>query len=204
MNLKKILILPVGFILIHILYIGCCKCLEGNYHREISLLRVYELSHSNLDNQDTVKVIDTLFSTLTVNYTLVAKNKANPFSQLVNAAYATKCNCGNFSDSGFKYKVDSIVISSTDVFKGIPAGQNINNYFTAGYNNYTATGTTVSYINMSQLVDSINAHRRYDNYNLFTKPGGMSGKTHRLKYVLYTNGKSFETPVQVTKVIAWQ
>jgi hypothetical protein len=202
MNLKKILILPVGFILIHILYIGCCKCMEGNFHREASSLRVYEFSHSNLDKQDTVKVIDTLFSFLTVNYTLVAKNKANPFSQLVNAAYATTCNCSNYSDSGFKYKVDSIVINSNDIFKGIPAGQNIGSYFTAAYNNYNTVATTVSYITVPQLVDSINVNRRYDNFNLFTRPGNMTGKTHRLKYILYSNGKSYE--VVGTKIIAWQ
>jgi hypothetical protein len=176
--------------------------MEGNFHREMTMLRAYEFSHSNLDIKDTVRVVDTLFSYLTVNYNLVAKNTVNPFSQLVNAAYATTCNCSNYSDSGFKYKVDSLVISSNDIFKGIPAGQNIGNYFTAIYSNYNTAGTTVSYITMPQLVDSINAHRRYDNFNLFTRPGGMAGKVHRLRYILYSNGKSFEATG--TKLIAWQ
>jgi len=202
MNLKKILILPVGFILIHVFYIGCCKCIEGNFHREMNMLRAYEFSHSNLDTKDTVKVIDTLFSYLSVNYNLVGKNEANPFSQLVNTAYATRCNCGNYSDSGFKYKVDSLVISSNAIFKGIPAGQDISSYFTAAYTRFNMANSITTYITIPQLVDSINAYRKYDYFNLFTKPGSMAVKTHRLKYILYSNGKSYEATD--TKVIAWQ
>jgi len=201
MNLKKILILPVGFILIHILYIGCCKCIEGNFHREISSLRALEYGHSGFSTKDTIKVIDTLFTTIQFNYNLVGKN-TNPMAQLVNSAYATRCNCENYSDSGYKYKIDSLVITSSDNFKGVTAGQDISSFFKAAQPIFITGGGTVNFITIPQLIDSMNTQKNYDNINLYASPGNMPVKIQQLKYTLYSNGKSYEA--SGTKVVAWQ
>jgi hypothetical protein len=201
MILKKILILPVGFILIHVLYIGCCKCIEGNFHREISSLRAFEYTRSNLNTIDTVRVTDTLYSDININYVFIAKNIVNPISQFVNAAYATSCNCGGlYTDSGFRYKIDSLVITSNNTFKGIPAGQNISGYFTAIYTNLN--NNNVTYFPLPQFIDSLNVNKKYSQINLFANPGNLTDKIHRLKYALYTNGKNYE--ITSTKVVVWQ
>jgi hypothetical protein len=203
MNLKKILILPVAFILVHILYIGCCKCLQGVFHREISSLRVFELSHSNLNLMDTVHVADTLFSSIGINYNHVAKNNVNLFSPLVNSAYATRCDCEGFIDSGFKYKLDSLVIISNATFKGIPAGNNITTYFTGVFYTYNGGSSgNISYLPVSRLIDSLNANRNYYQVNLFTTATGLAEKIHRLKYALYSNGKIYEG--SSGKILVWQ
>lgn len=202
MDLKKILILPVGFILVHTLYIGCCKCITGNYHREISVLRSHEYSHSNTDTRDTVKVIDTLFTSININFNLVSQKIINPFAQLVNAAYATSCNCSNYIDQGFKYKLDSLVITSNHVFKDIPAGQNISNYFKAVWITNTAVPGLLNTVTVPQLIDSMNTTRLYDNISLLTNPGTMPVKNHQLKYSLHSNGKIYD--VTATKIVTWQ
>lgn len=201
MGLKKILILPVGFILMHILYIGCCKCIDGNFHREISSLRALEYSHSSFSTKDTIKVMDTLFTTVQFNYNLVGKI-TNPMAQFVNTAYAAQCNCGNYSDSGYKYKIDSLVITSSDNFKGVQAGQNISSFFYATRSLFTSGGSSVSLISIPQLIDSMNSQKYYDNMDLFTSPGNIAVKIQHIKYLLYSNGKSFNA--SGTKVIAWQ
>jgi hypothetical protein len=201
MNLKKILILPLGFILIHALYIGCCKCIEGNFHREISSLRAIEYSHSGFSTKDTINVTDTLFATIQFNYNLIGKNSTNPMAQLINTAYATRCNCGNYSDSGYKYKIDSLVITSSDNFKGVPPGKDISSFFKATQSIFFGSGST-NFITIPQLIDSMNAKKYYDNIDLFTDPGTMTIKIQHLKYMVYSNGKSYEATG--TKVIAWQ
>ncbi|MGC4101199.1 hypothetical protein [Ferruginibacter sp.] len=200
--MKKILILPIGFILIHVLYIGCCKCVEGNFHRELSSTRALEYSHSGQDVKDTVKVMDTFFASIQFNYTLIAKRTVNPMAQFVNAAYATRCNCGNYTDSGYRYKIDSLVITSNNDFKGISAGQNISSFFKTGYAAYYNGSTTISYPTVPQLIDSLNANPHYDNINLFTQPGNMPAKAHRFKYIIYSNGRSYAA--ESGKLVLWQ
>ena len=200
MSLKKILLLPAGFLLVHILYIGCCKCVQGGpFHREITSLTGYEISHSNLNTKDTVHVVDTLFSYIGINYKHIAKNEVNPFSSFVNSAYAFNCNCDNFTDSGFKYKIDSLVITSNATFKGIPAGNDIGAYFTGVF--YSNSSSNLSYLSIPLLVDSMNANRNYFQVNFFTTASGLIEKIHRFKYTIYSNGHSYDAVSN--KVLVW-
>lgn len=202
---KKLIILPAGFILIHIFYIGCCGCKEGTFHRDITALRGYELSHVGLNTRDTVFVADTLFADLNINYDYIVKNNANPFSSLVNKTYALSCNngCDNFIDSGFKYKFDSLTITSNNNFKGIPAGQNIASFFTAMYyNNIFASNTTIQYISIPQLIDSLNIDRRNSAISLFTNTSAPTYKNHHFKYTLFSDGKVYEA--NSPRIVIWQ
>jgi hypothetical protein len=200
MNLKKILILPIGFILIHAFYIGCCKCIQGPFHKEITSLRVSEYGDKNFYSKDSVKVIDTLFSIIDIRYNLVAQNNANPFTGFVNAAYATSCNCGSYEDLGFKYKIDSLVITSNNVFKGEAIGKNIAKYFTCVYADYVNNTTTN--ITIPQLIDSININKKNYGISIFTTVAGTTNKIQRFTYKLFTSGTSFEA--SDTKIIIFQ
>lgn len=199
MNLKKILILPVGFILVHVLYIGCCKCLEGDYYREPSSLRASHYSRLPNTSLDTVYINDTLFTSLQVNFNYITKAQKNPFGQFVNAAYATSCDCIT-SDLGYKYPLDSITIASNKIFNGVPAGSNIVTKFKGAYT-YTASGVP-QYLPIPQLLDSINKTRRFDNIEMITATHPGLEKNHTLKYTLYSNGKMYEATGR--KVAIWQ
>jgi hypothetical protein len=199
MSLKKIFILPVGFILVHVLYIGCCKCIDGNYYREVSSLRA--LHYSGLPNTslDTVYIRDTLFSSLQVNFNYITQVQKNPFGQLVNAAYATSCDC-NTSDLGYKYPLDSIVITSSKIFNGIPVGANIVSHFKGVY--YDSISGLPKYLTVPQLLDSINRRHRFNNIDLLTATLPGLEKIHTLKYTLHSNNKEYQSTAR--KIAVWQ
>lgn len=199
MSLKKILILPVGFIMVHILYIGCCKCLEGDYYRGISSLRA--LHYNGLPNAslDTVYITDTLFTSLQVNFNYITQTQKNPLSQLVNTAYATSCDCIT-SDLGYKYPMDSLVITSNKIFNALPAGANIASLF-KGMFSYSSSGIP-QYLPIPQMLDSINKYKTFDNLNLINTQLPGAEKIHIFKYMLYSNGKQYEATAR--KVAVWQ
>lgn len=199
MNLKKILILPVGFILIHVLYIGCCKCLEGDYYRDVSSLRATHSSRLFNTSQDSVYIPDTLFTFLQINFNYITQTQKNPFGQLVNSAYATSCNC-NTGDLGYKFPMDSVVIISNKTFNTIPAGTNIASMFKGVYT-YGLSGVP-QYLPITQLLDSVNKYRTFANLNLINAQLPGAEKIHTLKYILYSNGKQYEATAK--KVVVWQ
>jgi hypothetical protein len=199
MNLKKVLILPVGFILVHILYIGCCKCIEGNFYREPSSMNALHYSKLNNTSLDTVYIKDTLFTSLLVRFNYISKGKSNPFNQLVNAAYATSCNC-NTGDLGYKYNIDSLEITSNKNFNGVSAGMNIVDFFKGLYL-YTASGAP-QYLPVRQMLDSLNKNRRFDNLELITSTLPGPEKNHVLKYRVYSNTKQYAATAR--KVAVWQ
>jgi hypothetical protein len=202
MSLKKILILPVGFILIHVLYIGCCKCAEGNFHREISSTRASHYSSLPNTSLDTVYINDTLTSIIQLNFNYVAKGKPNPFNALVNSAYATSCSCDNFSDSGYKYRIDSIAITSNNTFNGAAAGSNLTPFFKGILQCNTSNTVSLVYVPVNQMLDSFFRCRYYDNLQIICPIAPVANKTHTLKYSLYSNGKIFETTAR--RIVKWQ
>lgn len=199
MDLKKIFILPVGFILVHALYIGCCKCIDGNYYRELSSMNALHYSKLTNSSMDTVYIKDTLFTSLLVRFNYISKSKPNPFNQLVNAAYATSCNC-NTGDLGYKYNIDSIEITSNKNFNGIPSGNNIAGFFKGVYL-YSASGVP-QYFPLQQLIDSLNKNRRFNNLDLITSTLPGPEKNHVLKYSLHSNNKKYGATA--LKVVFWQ
>ncbi len=127
--LKKLLILPIGFLLTNFLYISCCKCVD-------SKAPFYKLSSVSVQPRGSAGVLvdngipvtaDTVFLNyyLTVNCVADARTDLSLF--LVNAAYACKCNgCG---EQGLKSKLVSIEITSDNLFNGIPANSSLNSFF---------------------------------------------------------------------------
>lgn len=201
--MKKIIILPLGFLLVHALYIGCCKCIEGDYFRELTSFKAIHFSKTVTGSLDTAYVTDTLFTSLHMNYNLVARAEPNPFNQLVNAAYATSCHCGGFGDKGYKYPVDSIVIKSDKTFNGAAAGTNLVSFFKGQSTQCNqGTGAVLPYMPLPQLLDSAAVCKRYDYLALIcnTLPG--TEKIHNFKYFIYSNGKSFDATVKGT--VKWQ
>jgi hypothetical protein len=115
----------------------------------------------------------------------------NPFSGFVNSAYATSCNCGGtIVDLGFKYKIDSLVITSNQAFKGIATGNNLSNLFTANFTN-RLNGNSIS-VTIPQLIDSLNSIKYVDDFSLITTANNVVNKTHKFSYKLYCNSKVYE------------
>lgn len=201
--MKKVIILPLGFVLVHILYIGCCKCVEGDYFRELSSLRAFHYGKLTSSNLDTVLVTDSLFTSFQLNFNLITKTKPNPFNQLVNAAYATSCHCAAYGDRGYKYPIDSIVIKSDKTFNGLAPGNNLVSFFKGlSMECIRGSGTALPYMPVPQLLDSTAVCKRYDNLTLLctTQPGPE--KIHHFKYFFYSNGKTCEATVRGTA--KWQ
>jgi hypothetical protein len=190
--MKKIIILPALFILTHILYIGCCKCMpDASLFKDVTSMRVFEYGDKNFFSRDSVKVIDSFIASININYNYVTKNKLNPFSALVNSAYAWSCNCGGIiTDLGFKHKIDSITITSNSNFNGITSGNNLAQFFSASY--ASRTNGINQKVSIPQLIDSLNTVKYVDGFSLLTIGSNLTIKTHKFSYKLYSNSKVFE------------
>ncbi len=200
MSLKKILILPVGFILLHTLYIGCCKCVDGSFYKDITSLGANENGDRRFFSKDSVIVIDTLFASLNINFNWVTQNKPNPFAGFINAAYATSCKCNTTNDLGFKYKIDSLVITSNTTFKGVPSGNDISSLFKGLY--YSNTSINPTYMPVAQLLDSISTSKYVYGINFITTATNVINKTHKFSYKLYSNNKVYDA--FGTKLVVFQ
>ena len=195
--LKKILILPVGFLLTTFLYISCCKCVEVKEH-------FYELKNASVKPLGSGgQIIDNgvaiTADTVYLNYSFIpdcVARQNNKFSFLVNAAYA--CSCIGCGDKGLKSKLNSIEITSDNVFNGMPANSSLNSFFKVQKDFYS----NISY-SIDSLVSTFNAEGSMRNsFSVFTKtkPGNTAG--HKLKLTMrFANS----TTVEVTaNPIIWQ
>jgi hypothetical protein len=202
--MKKLIILPLGFVLIHVLYIGCCKCIEGDYFRELSSFRAVHYGSIPSANFDTAFVKDTLFTNFNLNYNLITNARPNPFNQLVNAAYATSCNCNPYGDKGFKYPLDSIAIKSDKIFNGAAAGTNLVSLFKGHLNTECSQNSSpvFTYMPVQQLLDSMAVCKRFSALNLVCTILPGAEKIHNFRYTIYSNGKPFEATVKGT--VKWQ
>ncbi len=201
MNLKKILILPVGFVLTNIIYIACtnCRCEKiSNHYYEVLNITVKPLGSKNtaVDNGTPVNV-DSLYLDYLLYTNCVASHKSN-FSFLVNTANA--CSCESCGDMGLKSKVTSIEITSDNVYNGIPANTPLNTFFKT-YNKYNIYN--YSNITIDSLITLLNLNKRgIGDLNLYTttKPANILGHQLNLK-TTFANGSTFSSK---TKVIYWQ
>jgi hypothetical protein len=202
MSLKKILILPVGFILIHVLYIGCCKCAEGVFYREISSTTASHYSTLPNTSIDTTYTNDSLTTIIQFRFNYITQIRTNFANALVNTAYATSCSCDNFTDLGYKYKMDSLVITSNNEFNGVPAGDNLAAFFKGVNKCNRSNVTSLVYVPIPQMLDSLNTCRAYDGLyiNTATQPG--LNKIHKFKYSLFSNGNIYD--INGRKVVKWQ
>lgn len=206
MSLKKIFLLPALFILVHVCYLGCCKCitdLKGKPYRQITTIRVGEYANnSNRYSKDTVFIKDSLSVGINFNYEYIAHNYKNPFAALVNPSMALSCNCINVEDSGYKYKIDSIGIYSNNTFRGVTAGSNLQSFFTAAYSaRSNGTYVYVTDLTIPQVLDSLAVTKKYDQFAFFTAVLNPAVKQHRFTFKFFTNGRVVEASSQ--KLLLW-
>ena len=127
---KKVIILPFSFLLIHFGYIACipCKCetVRAKYFRVENII-VWPYANSNMITDPTVPLrTDTISLRYEFSIGCVAYQK-NPFTELLNTAYACSCNeCGY---EGTKSKIRTFEITSDSVYNGAPANTSLNNVF---------------------------------------------------------------------------
>ena len=200
MNIKKILILPVVFLLTNIMYIACCDCkpTNKNFYEAINfLVKPYGSNNIVVDNGTPVNIdslyLDCLF------YTNCVVSSKNNFSFLINTASACKCNdnCGN---KGLKSKLTLVEITSDNIYKGIPAGTSLNIFFKT-YDKYNPP--TGIFLSIDSMVTLINLNQReLSSLNLYTitKPGNALWHQLNLK-TTFANGSTFSAK---TKAIYWQ
>ncbi len=200
MNLKKILILPVSFLITNVMYVACCDCTPSNKHYyQVENLLLKPLGSNNIV-VDTGSVVnmDSLYLDCLFFNNCVAQNKNN-FSFLINTASACKCN-NNCGDEGLKSKLTSVLITSNNIYNNIPANTPLNSFFKT-YDKYnTRIGANVS---VDSAINLINLSKtRVSDFNLYTKtkPGNALAQKLNIK-ATFANGTTFSAE---TKAIFWQ
>lgn len=199
MNLKKILILPAGFLLSTITYIACCHCKPINKHylQAFSLTIKPSGSNKTVVDNGTPVTMDSLYIDGSFFVDCVASHK-DPFSFLVNIANA--CSCEGCGYKGLKSKLNSIEITSNNVFNGIPAGMSLNNYFKSYKREY--------YSNPAGLtIDSLKTLINKESYwsgdiEVYTKTKPANNLNHQFTMTAtFANGTVL---LSKTKDINWQ
>ncbi len=197
MSLKKLLILPVGFLLSNFLYISCCKCLDSNDpYYEVSKVSVNPRGSGGvLIDNGTPITADTVFLNYYLTVNCVAKAKTGFSSLLVNGAYA--CSCIGCGSEGLKNKLTSIEITSDNPFNGIAANSSLNAFFKAKGDDITVPDYDItSLINLFNQRSGIRA-----GFFLFTKnkPGNTLMHKFKLNMVFANN----TTLTVVTNPVFW-
>ena len=193
--MKKIIILPASFFLIHILYIGCCKCVEslgGKPYRNITAVTAREYGNARKFSRDTVYVKDSLTVSVSFPFEYIANNYKNPMQPFVGTANAWSCDCNFLQDSGYKYRIDSLKITSDNNIYGIPAGQDISSLFTAAIYQ-RRSGMSFKDLRIPQALDSIGLNRNDVDLALQLYRPSPVIKTHRFTYKIFINGKVYQT-----------
>ncbi|MEO6541818.1 MAG: hypothetical protein ABIN74_12520 [Ferruginibacter sp.] len=195
--LKKILILPIGFLITTFLYISCCKCLDSNdpfYEVTRANINPYGSGGVLVDNGIPVTA-DTVFLNCYLTVNCVAESKTD-LSFLVNSAYACKCNeCGKH---GLKSKLLSIEVTSDNIFNGIAANNSLNAFFKVKGDYGTMPDYSIdSLISFFNTQSSIRA-----GFFLFTKNKPGNTLPHKFKInMVYANTT---VVTAVTHPIVWQ
>lgn len=199
MHLKKLLLLPFGFVFTNFLYIACCNCKPVNkkYYEAVNLLLTPSGSKNTVVDNGTTVYVDSLYLDC-LFYTDCVAVHTNPFSFLVNTANA--CSCESCGDEGIKTKITSVAISSNNLYNNITANGSLNSFFKV-YEKYGArAGTSIS-IDSAIILINLN-QKRLGDFNLYTKtkPGNAAGQQLTVK-ATFANGNTFTS---TTKPIYWQ
>jgi hypothetical protein len=199
MNLKKMLILPVGFLFTNMMYIACCNCKPINKHYFEATNFTLMPSGSNnttVDNGSTV-YMDSLYLDGKFNVNCIAAHQ-NPFSFLVNTA--TACSCESCGDAGLKYPISSIEITSNNVFNSVPAGLPLNNFFKSYNKYYSSYPAGIPVDSIKTLINKKFLTLSY--LTLFTQTKPANNMNHQLTMTAtFANGVTFSSK---TKNINWQ
>ena len=197
MSLKKLLILPVGFLLTTFLYISCCKCADTQTpFYEVRNATVKPLGNGGvLIDNGTPVTADTIFLNYYLSVNCIAEAKTD-FSFLVNGAYACKCpECGG---QGLKSKLLAIEITSDNIFNGIAAGSTLNSFF-----KIKADYVSMPNLSIDSLVSNFNTQGGIrTGFSVFTKTKPGNTVAHKLKMnMVFANNTVVSV---ITNPIAWQ
>ncbi|MEO6254513.1 MAG: hypothetical protein ABIO79_14465 [Ferruginibacter sp.] len=195
--LKKILILPVGFLLTTILYISCCKCLDSNdpFYEATRITVDPRGSGGVLVDNGTPVTSDTVFLNCFLTVNCVAETKTD-LSFLVNSAYA--CSCRGCGEQGLKSKLLSIEVTSDNTFNGIAADNSLNSFFKVKGDNINVPDYSIdSLITLFNGPGNLRA-----GFFLFTKIKPGNTLSHKFKInMVFTNNTVLTV---VTHPIVWQ
>jgi hypothetical protein len=196
--LKKIIILPLLFIISTIVHISCCNCpdIDNRHFYTVNNVKFKFIDTFFRDiNLGQPFTRDSLYFSLTYQRNCVVKNTIpNPF--LFNSAIACKClGCGY---KGLKNKLSTINITSNAAIYGTSPGNSLNSFFKFGV--YGNTGRD-KYYPAIEMVDSVNKFGDFiQKLVLVAKPNTpFTGNfTVDLKF-------ENEQPIQaITPTITWQ
>jgi len=127
---KKMIILPLLFLLVHFGYIACipCKCetIREKYFKVENII-VLAYANSNMITDPTIPLTTDTISLRYEFYIGCVAYQKNPFVDFLNAAYA--CSCAECGYEGTKSKIRTFEISSDSVYNGIPPNTSLNNVF---------------------------------------------------------------------------
>lgn len=186
--IKKLIILPLCFLLIHFLYITCvCNCpdIKDKYF-SVKNIAVQALGSNNAII-DSVTTTDTISLSYDFFLDCVAFQK-NPFNALVNSLYA--CSCKGCGDYGIKSKIMKFEITSDSVYNGIPANTSLNNVFRVKQWNYFTAfdrktlDTVKTYVNNGYPLASV---------KLFSTIKPLDARGHRFTLTLITENNEMKT-----------
>ncbi len=176
MRYKKIIILPVLFVLSTVIYIGCCPKAEVfPFYKILGIGASAYGSGKAVIDTGAVTMVDSIY----LNYGFIrdcAKTKNNPVSFLMNQSFALKCGgniCGN---EGIKTKIQSINITSDSLYNSIAANTTLNNLFkvTLGNNFF------VSIDSLKNSVNNSNRRLDWEQFVITTKPANNKGHVFKL------------------------
>ena len=195
--IKKIIIIPFVFLLIHFLYIACiCNCpdVKEKYFK-VNDITVRSFADDNVVIDSGAVTTDTI----TLKYDFVREcivYHKNPFSSFVNETLA--CSCGGCGEKGIKSKIKTFEITSDSVYNGIPANTSLNNIFKVKSWNYFSMydGKT-----LDTVKTFINNRYGFDVLRLFSIVKPLDAKGHRFTLRLVTEDNVVKTAT--TKQIFW-
>jgi len=194
--LKKILILPVGFLITTFLYISCCKCLDpkGDFY-EVTRATVNSFGSGGVLVDNGIPVTaDTVFLNCYLTVNCIAKANTD-LSFLVNSAYA--CSCNGCGEKGLKNKLLSIEVTSDNTFNGVTANNSLNVFFKVK-NDYINTPD----YSIDSLVNIFNQDGLRAGFSLFTKT--KPGNTFNHKFTMNMVYANNTVVTVVTNPIKWQ
>lgn len=195
--IKKFIIIPLVFLLIHFLYIACiCKCpdIKEKYYKVTGIaVRSYGNNNTVIDSGSTTTDTITLQYDFTRDCLVYHKN---PFAELVNQSYA--CSCEGCGDHGLKSGIKTLEITSDSVYNGIPPNNSLNSIFKIKSWNYFN-------IYDNKTLDTVRTHINngygFDRISLFSIVKPLDAKGHRFTFKIITEDN--ETKTATTKQIFW-
>ena len=195
--IKKIIIIPFVFLLIHFLYIACvCNCpdIKEKYYK-VTDITVKSFADDNVVIDSGIVTTDTI----TLKYDFVRDclvYHENPFSAFVNTTLA--CKCGGCGGKGIKSKIKTLEITSDSVYNGIPANTSLNNIFKVKSWNYFNLYDNKT---LDTVKTFINDRYGFELLSLFSIVKPLDAKGHRFTLKLVTEDNVIKTAT--TKQIFW-